>query len=381
MTTLDVQFLQKPKVEDAPGIIWRRQKKGWEARWQARTKLVERGFLPKSERLWFGEWPDEKAAEQICKKSQRLQADLNAFSQSQGTGLGWNRGKSASRDWLNRHRDYAGDDCLLRPFGKSTETGTGTFGFTDESGIKHQLSAQPFMCELAHGPRPSAKHNSYNTCGNRKLSCCNPKHLRWETKSDHTRNFFKVNKIQNSTGSKSRITIEKREEIKDLRARGYSLYKTGLIAGVNKETVRYWDSARVLGGFDKGPITTRREAGILPVRLQKKVYSPKATLRSPAVLYPYISTVLPEHSLLLEINSLVPRGFPGREDVCQDLLLAILEGRTSIDQVRSDRTIISAFKRHATRQNCEGGGYIVSLDAPRLGGGSWYDILEAPNLF
>lgn len=43
-----------PKIEGAPGLIWRPRKVGWECRWQARTDLVLKGFLPKSARLWSG---------------------------------------------------------------------------------------------------------------------------------------------------------------------------------------------------------------------------------------------------------------------------------------------------------------------------------------
>lgn len=43
-----------PIIENAPGLTWRPRKVGWEARWQARTDLVSKGFLPKSARLWAG---------------------------------------------------------------------------------------------------------------------------------------------------------------------------------------------------------------------------------------------------------------------------------------------------------------------------------------
>lgn len=46
----------KPKIENAPGIIWRPYKGDrWEARWQARSDIVKRGFRPKSMRVWVGE--------------------------------------------------------------------------------------------------------------------------------------------------------------------------------------------------------------------------------------------------------------------------------------------------------------------------------------
>lgn len=49
--------VKPPKIDNAPGLAWKRRNVGWEARWQARTDLVERGFPIKSHgvRMWAGE--------------------------------------------------------------------------------------------------------------------------------------------------------------------------------------------------------------------------------------------------------------------------------------------------------------------------------------
>jgi hypothetical protein len=44
-----------PKIDNAPGLTWRKTKIGWEARWLARTDLVKRGFGPRVIRLWASE--------------------------------------------------------------------------------------------------------------------------------------------------------------------------------------------------------------------------------------------------------------------------------------------------------------------------------------
>lgn len=44
----------QPKIENAPGLVWKPRKGGWEARWQARTDLVRNGYKPNSARLWCG---------------------------------------------------------------------------------------------------------------------------------------------------------------------------------------------------------------------------------------------------------------------------------------------------------------------------------------
>lgn len=48
--------MNKPRIEGAPGLAWKPRKHGrWEARWQARTDIViEKGFQPKSIRVWCG---------------------------------------------------------------------------------------------------------------------------------------------------------------------------------------------------------------------------------------------------------------------------------------------------------------------------------------
>ena len=46
-----------PKIDNAPGLTWKPRKAGWEARWQCRTDLARRGFLPKSYRIWTGTEP------------------------------------------------------------------------------------------------------------------------------------------------------------------------------------------------------------------------------------------------------------------------------------------------------------------------------------
>jgi hypothetical protein len=75
MTTAD-----KPHVDDAPGLIWRPMRSGWEARWQARTDLIEKGFHPKSVRLWKGLDLTEEEGWHISDRCQQLQAKMLVFA-------------------------------------------------------------------------------------------------------------------------------------------------------------------------------------------------------------------------------------------------------------------------------------------------------------
>jgi hypothetical protein len=70
---------EKPTVEGAPGLIWRPMKDQWEARWQARTDLIEKGFTPKSVRLWKGVTPTQAQAAYIADRCQFYQARMLVF--------------------------------------------------------------------------------------------------------------------------------------------------------------------------------------------------------------------------------------------------------------------------------------------------------------
>ena len=65
-----------PKIENAPGLTWKARKGGWEARWQARTDLVERGYAIKSHGIWQGTEPDETEKAYIQDRCQSLQAEM-----------------------------------------------------------------------------------------------------------------------------------------------------------------------------------------------------------------------------------------------------------------------------------------------------------------
>jgi len=67
----------KPKFEDAPGLVVRpASKKTWEARWQCRTDLLERGFKPASRRLWSGLEPTELERAYVSDQANRLQGEM-----------------------------------------------------------------------------------------------------------------------------------------------------------------------------------------------------------------------------------------------------------------------------------------------------------------
>jgi hypothetical protein len=71
--------MSPPKITEAPGHIWRKHTMGWECRWQARTDLVQKGFLPKSKQLYVGQEPNETEIAFIQDTCRSLQDEMLTF--------------------------------------------------------------------------------------------------------------------------------------------------------------------------------------------------------------------------------------------------------------------------------------------------------------
>jgi hypothetical protein len=57
--------------------------------------------------------------------------------------------------------------------------------------------------------------------------------------------------------------------------------------------------------------------------------------------FPYIAKPRPEHADILALNDLVPKTLPHhmRSDICQEMMLAVLEGKTTIEQIEGLRKL------------------------------------------
>lgn len=267
-----------------------------------------------------------------------------------------NRGDGEAYRWLMTHRDYQGNDCLIWPFSKD-KNGRGRFGFTDAEGNKTMKHAPYFMCEMAHGEKPSSKHLAVVICNGRKLGCCNPRHINWRTKSKLMLEYFQKNPLKDRTGSKAKYPLNKIQKIKPLLNVGVSKSEIARQLVMPYSTVEYWITRRERLGFDQGPTTRRRALGIQPVRLlksQRTIFGAEDTYRI--------------------VNSLVPQGALAREDAVQEIMLAFLEGRASLDEIKCGgwRTLT----RITFDTNFESSGYALSLDLPMPDGRSWHDVLS-----
>lgn len=93
--------------------------------------------------------------------------------------------------------------------------------------------------------------------------------------------------------------------------------------------------------------------------------------------YPFARAADSGNQLVLEVNELVPRNMAGREDVCQTILLAILEGRITLEQLRANKERIRPFITDFMKANYEARGYAVSIDEPLKNGRSLHETLPS----
>lgn len=82
--------------------------------------------------------------------------------------------------WLKNAVSFDGDECLLFPGSHP--------GFPQAVRFNYrQIAASRAMCILAHGLPKEPRMQAIHSCGNGHLSCVNPKHIRWGTQADNSR--------------------------------------------------------------------------------------------------------------------------------------------------------------------------------------------------
>jgi len=96
---------------------------------------------------------------------------------------------------------YVGDDCLLWPYSKSPNG----YGHASKNG--RHIDSHVQVCETAHGPKPSDRHEVAHSCGVRL--CCNPAHLRWATRiSNRADNLLHGTRRQGESHGQAKLKEE-----------------------------------------------------------------------------------------------------------------------------------------------------------------------------
>lgn len=106
-------------------------------------------------------------------------------------------------------------------------------------------------------------------------------------------------------------------------------------------------------------VFTRRHA--VPPR--PKPIRKRPVTRATMLAYPFIVKPREEYADIIKINTLVPKSLPGRADVCQAIMLAILEGETSLEALHARGA--GFFIKRFYSQNHEQAGHAIPLDTTR----------------
>lgn len=137
-------------------------------------------------------------------------------------------------DWLERHKDHVGDDCLTWPF---VIAPSARYVLVALPG-RRNVMVHRAMCELAHGPAPADKPQALHSCGNADEFCVNPKHLRWGT---HQENMD--DKATHGTGARgighgmAKLTEELVHHIRERARHGATARSLAAEIGVTRQCI------------------------------------------------------------------------------------------------------------------------------------------------
>lgn len=127
-------------------------------------------------------------------------------------------------------------------------------------------------------------------------------------------------------------------------------------------------SADVIGRTPTSIAHRARDTGLTLPRQWAQLIAPKRkktrlVVDAGPMAYPYISKPTSDHADILAINAIVPAGMPDnvRADICQEIMIAILEGQTTIEKLRARKGTASYFIRRFYKENYEQAGNEISF--------------------
>lgn len=137
-------------------------------------------------------------------------------------------------EWILKNSNHNGEECLLWPFGRDR------YGYGRAKSKNHSSRlAHRIMCEISAGEAPTEKHVAMHTCGNGKMGCVNPRHLKWGTQKEN--NHDKKNHGTWAEGemiNRAVLNEEKVKKIRKMSMSGASQRKIASEIGVSHGTVQ-----------------------------------------------------------------------------------------------------------------------------------------------
>lgn len=120
--------------------------------------------------------------------------------------------------------------CWIWPYNKLPQ-GYGQILWNGKMSRTHRV-----VCELAHGPAPTPRHQAAHSCG--QPSCVNPHHLSWKTQSENEQDkrIHGTAQIGERNGT-SKLTDEQVREIVRLRVGGATQPQLARQFGVTQPTI------------------------------------------------------------------------------------------------------------------------------------------------
>lgn len=127
----------------------------------------------------------------------------------------------AYQEWLERHAEHNGNDCLIWPFWRD----------------KHGYGPSREMCRLAQGEPPTPEHQAAHSCGRGHLGCVNPRHLRWASRVENQAEM--VEHGNSRRGVRNYFCKLTEDQVREIRGVGYRESDGHLAArfGVSRTTI------------------------------------------------------------------------------------------------------------------------------------------------
>jgi len=169
----------------------------------------------------------------------------------------WNSGNGEAYRWLMESLSYDGDECLTWPF--STNRGYGQFGH-----MGNTYKAHRYICEIIHGPAPTAAHLACHSCGRGHKGCVTKRHILWKTPRENQLDRRIHGTQHGAKGARTNLTLEQIQDIRDsqgVEKNADVIRRLGITRGV----LEYWRRIKRdprPAGTSRGAIDRRKRKNV-----------------------------------------------------------------------------------------------------------------------